>query len=128
MPPSTPPLPPSAVKGGERWCPTIFSTGPPSAGFALEIQMNEYLSASDLAELVGCRPNQRAMMARWLDRHGWRYAIDKNGVPRVLRSYRDKKLGVSDGPQKASLTGAPNREAFARMGKNRSTPAVQARR
>ncbi|GLK92330.1 DUF4224 domain-containing protein [Achromobacter pestifer] len=90
--------------------------------------MNEYLSASDLAELVGCKPNQRAMMARWLNRHGWRYVVDKNGIPRVLRAYRDKKLGVVDGQQKAGLTSAPNRDAFARMGEDRDRKAVQARR
>ena len=104
------------------------SASPPSVGFVLEAKIDEYLSASDLAALVGCRPNQRSMMARWLDRHGWRYAIDKNGVPQALRAYRDKKLGVSDGPQKANLAGAPNREAFAGMGENRSTTAAQARR
>ncbi|WP_413815389.1 DUF4224 domain-containing protein [Achromobacter sp.] len=90
--------------------------------------MDEYLSASDLAALVGCEANQKAMMARWLTRHGWRYVLDKNGVPRVLRAYRDKKLGVADGQQKAGPTSAPNREAFTRVGKNRDSKAVQARR
>ncbi|TRM52408.1 DUF4224 domain-containing protein [Achromobacter sp. LC458] len=90
--------------------------------------MNDYLSASELAELVECQPNQRAIMARWLSRHGWRYVLGKNGVPRVLRAYRDKKLGVADGQQKAGPTSAPNREAFTRVGEDRDSKAVQARR
>ncbi|MGE8616160.1 MAG: DUF4224 domain-containing protein [Achromobacter veterisilvae] len=101
---------------------------PPSAGFSSTVQTNEYLSASELAALVQCKPNQRKMMERWLTREGWPYALGKNGVPRVLRAYRDKKLGISDGKQKARLSSAPNREAFTHLGKNRNSTALQARR
>ncbi|WP_376787447.1 DUF4224 domain-containing protein [Achromobacter mucicolens] len=111
----------------KRQC-LISGFNPPSAGLVLEDQMNEYLSAADLAELVGCKPNQRAMMARWLNRHGWRYVVDKNGVPRVLRAYRDKKLGAVDGQQKAGLTSGPNRQAFTRVGEDRRGQTVQTRR
>lgn len=106
--------------------PTL-NTQPP-AGIAVEVRMDEYLSASELAALVECKPNQRRMMERWLNRNGWAYVLGKNGVPRVLRAYRDRKLGISDGHQKARLSSAPNREAFANMGKDRNSKAVQARR
>ncbi|MGX9694574.1 DUF4224 domain-containing protein [Achromobacter anxifer] len=88
----------------------------------------EYLSASELAALVQCKPNQRKMMERWLTREGWAYVLGKNGVPRVLRAYRDRKLGISDGQQKTRLSSAPNREAFSKLGEDRNSKAVQARR
>ncbi|MCW5118614.1 DUF4224 domain-containing protein [Burkholderia cenocepacia] len=57
--------------------------------------MSTYLTARELADLIGCKPNQRATMARWLDRNGWRYAIDINGLPKVARAFHDQKLGTA---------------------------------
>ncbi len=42
--------------------------------------MDEYLSASELAALVECKPNQRKMMERWLTRNGWAFVLGKKGV------------------------------------------------
>jgi hypothetical protein len=76
--------------------------------------MSERLSASELAELVGCKPNQRSLMIRWLhDRH-WKYDIDRTGLPIVYRAYRDRKLGLSDEKQSPRYADAPNRQAFSR--------------
>ncbi|MDR5764999.1 DUF4224 domain-containing protein [Caballeronia sp. LZ028] len=75
--------------------------------------MSEYLSASELADLVGCKPNQRAAMAHWLENNHWRFVIDKNGLPKVARAYRDKKMGLSTETVKAKYDAAPNLEAFA---------------
>ncbi|MBU9133656.1 DUF4224 domain-containing protein [Burkholderia multivorans] len=57
--------------------------------------MSAYLTAQELADLVGCELNQRATMARWLDRNGWRYAIDINGLPKAARAFHEQKLGTA---------------------------------
>ncbi|WP_186198194.1 DUF4224 domain-containing protein [Burkholderia gladioli] len=76
--------------------------------------MSAYLTASELADLVGCKPNQRAAMARWLDRNHWRYVTDANGLPKVARAYHDQKLGLT--PELASandgLSAGPDLDAF----------------
>ncbi|WP_367646389.1 DUF4224 domain-containing protein [Achromobacter dolens] len=51
-------------------------------------------------------------MERWLTRNGWPFVIGNTGIPRVMRAYRDRKLGISDGNQKARLSQGPNRDAF----------------
>lgn len=73
--------------------------------------MSEYLTASELADLIGCKPNQKSIMRRWLDQKRWRYIEDKTGLPRVMRDYRDKKLGVINGKEN-KLDSAPNLSAF----------------
>ncbi|KVM92288.1 DUF4224 domain-containing protein [Burkholderia stagnalis] len=57
--------------------------------------MSDYLTAHELADLVSCKPNQRAAMARWLEQNHWRFVIDKSGLPKVARAYRDQKLGLT---------------------------------
>jgi len=42
--------------------------------------MSDYLTAHELADLVGCKPNQRAAMTRWLDLNHWRFVVDKTGL------------------------------------------------
>ncbi|CAO3959316.1 DUF4224 domain-containing protein [Achromobacter mucicolens] len=74
---------------------------------------SDYLSALELADLVGCKANQRAAMANWLDENRWSYVLASNGLPRVLREYRNKKLGLSnDQKPKAGLESGPNIHAF----------------
>ncbi|WP_425551589.1 DUF4224 domain-containing protein [Achromobacter dolens] len=90
--------------------------------------MEEYLSASELAALVECKPNQKKMMERWLTRNGWPLVIGNTGIPRVMRAYRDRKLGISDGNQKARFSQGPNRDAFAHLGENTHPKTLQARR
>lgn len=74
--------------------------------------MSDYLSSVELANLVGCKPNQRAAMTHWLEQNHWRFVVDKNGVPKVARAYHDRKLGISSDPQSAKYDATPNREAF----------------
>jgi hypothetical protein len=74
--------------------------------------MSSRLSASELAEIVDCEPNQRSVMVRWLKDHNWKYDIDRHGLPIVMRAYRDKKLGLTDEKTPAKYTDEPNRQAF----------------
>lgn len=78
-----------------------------------EANMSDFLSAAELAELVGCKANQRHAMAKWLDSHRWRYVLDKNGLPKVARAYYNKKLGIEETKEKARYDSTPNLQAFA---------------
>lgn len=71
-----------------------------------------YLSASELAELVDCKPNQRSKMVSWLTSNRWRFEIGASGMPRVARAYHDKKMGISDEPARTKYAEAPNLQAF----------------
>lgn len=75
--------------------------------------MNAYLTATELAELVDCKPNQRKQMCSWLDHQNWTYVLSKNGLPKVARAYHDKRMGITDGKQKAKFSEGPNLAAFA---------------
>ena len=75
--------------------------------------MSDYLSASELADLVGCKANQRATMTHWLEENHWRFVVDKNGLPKVARAYRDRKLGISTDTKATKYDDTPNLEAFA---------------
>lgn len=75
--------------------------------------MSDYLTATELAELIGCKPNQRALMVTWLVTNHWKHVLSKQGLPRVLREYRNRKLGLIDDTQHAaSLEVGPNVDAF----------------
>ncbi|MCA8036508.1 DUF4224 domain-containing protein [Burkholderia arboris] len=74
--------------------------------------MSDYLTAHELADLVGCKPNQRAAMTRWLDLNHWRFVVDKTGLPKVARAYRDQKLGLSTKTQTTRHDAGPNLQAF----------------
>ncbi|MBU9203069.1 DUF4224 domain-containing protein [Burkholderia multivorans] len=75
--------------------------------------MSDYLTAQELADLVGCKPNQRSMMKKWLTDNHWRYVVDASGLPKVARAYRDRKLGVSTDTTGGKLDAGPNLQAFA---------------
>jgi hypothetical protein len=75
--------------------------------------MSDYLSADELADLIECKSNQRARMIAWLDDKRWPYVVGSNGLPKVARAYRDRKLGITEGKTKSKYAEAPNREAFA---------------
>jgi hypothetical protein len=77
------------------------------------MSMSDYLTAQELADLVGCKSNQRAAMTHWLEDNRWRFVVDKNGLPKVARAYRDMKLGLSTDTKANKYDAAPNREAFA---------------
>jgi hypothetical protein len=71
-----------------------------------------YLSASELAELVGCRPNQKSRMIAWLTQHRWAHVIDVAGHPKVARAYHDKKMGIVDSTMQERYAEGPDLEAF----------------
>jgi len=75
--------------------------------------MSGRLSADELAEIVGCRSNQRCRMAVWLRKNNWKHEIDSNGLPIVMRAYRDRRLGVSEEKTAAKYADSPNLKAFA---------------
>jgi hypothetical protein len=75
--------------------------------------LSDYVSAHELADLVGCKPNQRAAMAHWLSDNQWRFVVDKDGLPKVAREYRDRKLGLSTDTKSTKYDAGPNLQAFA---------------
>ena len=75
--------------------------------------MSDYLSAHELADLVGCKVNQRATMRKWLTDNHWRYVVDTHGLPKVARAYRDRKLGLTTETNAGKYDAGPNLQAFA---------------
>ncbi|MBX9900816.1 MAG: DUF4224 domain-containing protein [Burkholderiaceae bacterium] len=75
--------------------------------------MSQYLTATELAELCECKPNQRQIMINWLDDRRWIYAPGRSGLPRVARAYHDRKMGINDDKTKAKYAETPNLQAFA---------------
>lgn len=51
-----------------------------------------YLSAQELAELIGCAENSFACMRRYLARNGWPFAPTLRGFPQVSRAYYDARM------------------------------------
>ena len=51
-----------------------------------------YLSAEQLANLIGCRKNSFNCMKRWLDRNGWPYVVTISGFPKVSLAYHDARM------------------------------------
>ncbi|VWC75466.1 hypothetical protein BCO18175_02328 [Burkholderia contaminans] len=74
--------------------------------------MSDYLTSDELADLVGCKPNQRSVMSAWLTKNAWPYVVDRNGLPKVMRAYRDKRLGMEADVVEHGLAAGPNLDAF----------------
>ncbi|MGF6444353.1 DUF4224 domain-containing protein [Paraburkholderia youngii] len=75
--------------------------------------LSDYLTAHELADLIDCKPNQRTAMQRWLKDNRWKFVVDRNGLPKVSRTYRDMKLGVTpDDHTHPKFDAAPNLQAF----------------
>lgn len=74
--------------------------------------MSGHLSAAELADLIGCKENQRSAMSAWLSTNHWRYVLDRSGLPKVARAYYERKMGIADDPKGAKYDDAPNRQAF----------------
>ncbi|SDH05316.1 MULTISPECIES: DUF4224 domain-containing protein [unclassified Duganella] len=72
-----------------------------------------YLTASELAELVECKPNQRSKMVTWLTSNRWKFEIGSTGLPRVARAYHDRKLGIIETKVHFKHAEEPNLQAFA---------------
>lgn len=73
---------------------------------------SQYLTMGELADLVGCKANQRAQMVKWLDAYHWRFVLDSHRLPKVARAYHDRKMGISDGNTSPRYADGPNRQAF----------------
>lgn len=74
--------------------------------------MTNYLSASELAELVGCKPGQRCRMQAWLTKSRWKFEVDARGLPKVARAYHDRKMGITEEATSIKYDQAPNLQAF----------------
>jgi hypothetical protein len=72
-----------------------------------------YLSADELADLIGCEPNSFACMRRYLDRNGWPFEQNLRGFPRVSRAYHDARMtGQLASPSQAPLAAEPDFSMF----------------
>ncbi|WP_190275171.1 DUF4224 domain-containing protein [Collimonas fungivorans] len=76
--------------------------------------MDDYLTASQIATLVGCRNNSYSCMRRWLDKNSWPYAKSITGFPIVSRAYHDARMsGTQTGKPSGKVRVEPNFGALA---------------
>lgn len=54
-----------------------------------------FLTPAELAELTGYK--RPSAQARWLTSHGWRFALNAAGHPRVARAYFERRMVARDG-------------------------------
>jgi hypothetical protein len=73
----------------------------------------DHITAYELAELIGCKQNQRAAMVRWLDKQHWRYVVNSHGMPKVAREYYNRKMGIAEEKISPKYAEVPNLKAFA---------------
>ncbi|MDK6077902.1 DUF4224 domain-containing protein [Massilia varians] len=57
--------------------------------------MSRYLTAAELAELIGCSPHSFACMKRYLTRNNWPFEPNLRGFPQVSREYHDARMAGS---------------------------------
>lgn len=57
--------------------------------------MSRYLTADELAELIGCAPTSFACMRRYLTRKSWPFEPSIRGFPQVSREYHDARMAGS---------------------------------
>jgi hypothetical protein len=65
-----------------------------------------YLTADELAELIGCAPTSFACMRRYLERHSWPFEPNLRGFPRVSRAYHDARMSGATSPSAPPEAGA----------------------
>lgn len=53
---------------------------------------NTYLTAAELAELIGCAPTSFACMRRYLARNNWPFEPNIRGFPQVSRAYHAARM------------------------------------
>lgn len=63
--------------------------------------MSTYLTAADLAELIGCAPTSFACMRRYLARHRWPFEPNIRGFPQVSRAYHAARMNGGTTPATA---------------------------
>lgn len=54
--------------------------------------MSAYLTATELADMIGCERNSFACMRRWLKRNDWPFEANLRGFPKVSRAYHDARM------------------------------------
>lgn len=87
----------------------------------------QYLTAPELSELLDCKPNQFAVMARRLSARGWPFEQFRGGCPKVLRAYHDQRLqGIAQAVPVASNAPqfSPNRAALQALQNGRKHKAA----
>lgn len=65
-----------------------------------------YLTAIELAELIGCASTSFACMRRYLERHQWPFEPNLRGFPRVSRAYHDARMSGTAAPGPTSVVEA----------------------
>lgn len=78
---------------------------------------SNFLSRDELAELIGCQPTSRACMRRWLEKQGWPFVPDRNGLPKVRRDYYDARMTGCAQPSEPTTATEPNRSVFRELHK-----------
>lgn len=68
-----------------------------------------HLTKSQLRELTGTAQAIRQMA--WLDQHGWVYATDCKGWPKVATAYYERRMGIRDDAAAGGCT-APDWSSF----------------
>ncbi|HVL77617.1 MAG TPA: DUF4224 domain-containing protein [Noviherbaspirillum sp.] len=74
--------------------------------------MSAYLSAQELADMIGCEPNSYACMRRYLQRNGWPFEPNLRGFPKVSRAYHDARMAGQTAEQAAPVAGEPDFSMF----------------
>lgn len=54
--------------------------------------MAKYLTAAELADLIGCAPTSFACMRRYLARYRWPFEPNIRGFPQVSRAYHAARM------------------------------------
>jgi len=67
-----------------------------------------YLSAPELAGLIGCRENSFACMKRWLTKHGWPFEVSLSGFPKVAKAYHDARMSGTVTAEAPDRRAGPN--------------------
>jgi hypothetical protein len=72
-----------------------------------------YLSADELADLIGCEPNSYACMRRYLVKYNWPFEQNLRGFPRVARAYHDARMaGQSSVAAQLEMASEPDFSMF----------------
>jgi Domain of unknown function (DUF4224) len=66
--------------------------------------MSDYLTATEIADLIGCKPNSYACMRRWLAKNSYPHGTSITGMPKVSRAYHNARMSG------ATITAATEQE------------------
>jgi Domain of unknown function (DUF4224) len=54
--------------------------------------MSAYLTAKELADMIGCEDNSYSCMRRYLKKNAWPFEPNLRGFPQVSRTYHDARM------------------------------------